>query len=216
MGLGDNPRILEHTISDLFMELKESKEVLDNLESFTRHSEEGMDYIASNKYLSGTEALISTMKAGRELMLKRVVSQLRSVYDYIIIDCQPSVDLLPMNALVAADEVIIPMQPTQFSLEGAELLVESLVEIIDMGLNDNIRICGILMTMVDGRTNETKHIIQKINETFGNQVRIFKAQIPNSVRVTESNRHGKSMLAFEPNNKITQAYMQCAEEIQNG
>ncbi|MCR5211060.1 MAG: AAA family ATPase, partial [Lachnospiraceae bacterium] len=141
---------------------------------------EGVSLLPSNLALSGMEvALVNVMS--RETVLKELLSAFKDDFDYILIDCSPSLGMLTINALVAADMVIIPAQPAYLSLIGLQQLIRTIGR-VKKSLNPGLDIGGVLLTMVDERTNYTKDIISLLTESYGSKIRIFETHIPYSVR----------------------------------
>ena len=179
---------------------------------FLQH-EEGVDLLPCDIELSSLEvALFNTMS--REFMLKRYVDEIRKDYDYILIDCMPSLGMLTINALVAADSVIIPSQPSFLSTKGLGLLMQSISK-VKRQINPNLKIDGILLTMVNDRTNNAKDIISALRSGIGTVVRVFDTEIPSSVRVAESSLEGKSIFAHEKDGKVAAAYEQFSKEVES-
>lgn len=179
---------------------------------FLRHNE-GVDLLPCDIELSSLEvALFNTMS--REFMLKRYVDEVRKDYDYILIDCMPSLGMLTINALVAADSVIIPSQPSFLLTKGLGLLMQSISK-VKRQINPNLKIDGILLTMVNDRTNNAKDIISALRSGIGTVVRVFDTEIPSSVRVAESSLEGKSIFAHEKDGKVAVAYEQFSKEVEN-
>ena len=175
------------------------------------HSDEGVDLMPSNIELSGIEtAMFSAMS--REYILKNYINQVKGNYDYILIDCTPSLGILPINALVAADSIVIPSQPRILSTKGLDLLMQSYRK-IQRGINPNLKIDGILFTMVDFRTNNDKFIISSMKETIGQRIRIFDTVIPASVKVSDANLECKSIFAYDSNCKVAMAYKDLTKEV---
>jgi len=132
----------------------------------------------------------------REFVLKTYVDQMRSQYDYILIDCTPSLGILPINAFVAADSIIVPSQPRILSTKGLDLLMQSYHK-VQRAINPNLRIDGILFTMVDARTNNDKFIIDTMRQGIGQKVNIFDSVIPSSVKVSEANLNCQSIFSYD-------------------
>ena len=174
------------------------------------HSSEGVDLLPANIELSGVEmSLFNAMS--REQVLKSVLSRVKENYDYILIDCMPSLGLMSVNALVAADSVIIPSAPDFLSTKGLNLLIRTISR-VRRQINPKLKIDGILMTMVDGRTNNAKSIIASLRSTLGGSVRVFDTEIPRSVRAAEASGEGKSIFAFDPKSRVAQAYANLAKK----
>ena len=146
------------------------------------HSEEGVDLLPANVELSGVEmSLFNAMS--REQVLKSVLGQVKENYDYILSDCMPSLGLMSVNALVAADSVIIPSSPDFLSTKGLNLLIRTISR-VRRQINPRLKIDGILVTMVDSRTNNAKNIITALRSTLGSSIRVFDTEIPRSVRAS--------------------------------
>ena len=175
------------------------------------HNKEGVDLLPSNIELSGLEtSLVNVMS--REFVLREYISQVKDRYDYILIDCMPSLGMLSINALVAADSVIIPCQPNYLSTKGINLLLGSVLK-VRRTINPKLRIDGILFTMVDGRTKNAKEIIESLRQTMGQNIRVFETEIPRSVRVAESSLMGQSVLSYDSGGKAAAAYRALTKEV---
>ena len=176
------------------------------------HSE-GVDLIPSNIELSGMEVGLFNVMS-REFVLKECIAPLRKNYDYILIDCMPSLGMMTINALVAADSVIIPSQPNFLSTKGLNLLLRSISK-IKRQINPRLRIDGILLTMVDSRTNNAKEIIASLRSTVGEKIRVFQTEIPFSVRAAECSLSGESIFSHDKNGKVAAAYEALAKEVKD-
>ena len=172
---------------------------------------EGMDYLPSNIELSGMEMHLFNIMS-REYVLKNCVDPVRRDYDYILIDCLPSLGMLTVNALVAADSVIIPSQPSFLSAKGLDLLLKSISR-VRRSINPGLTIDGILLTMVDRRTNNANEIISSLRESIGRQLNVFSTEIPRSVRAAEASVTGGSIFEYDKNGKVALAYEQLAKEV---
>ena len=180
-------------------------------EAIIIHSEEGVDLLPANVELSGVEmSLFNAMS--REQVLKSVLGQVKENYDYILIDCMPSLGLMSVNALVAADSVIIPSSPDFLSTKGLNLLIRTISR-VRRQINPRLKIDGILVTMVDSRTNNAKNIITALRSTLGSSIRVFDTEIPRSVRAAEASGEGKSIFAFDPKSRVAQAYTNLTKEV---
>jgi chromosome partitioning protein len=170
-----------------------------------------VDLLPCNIELSAIEvSLVNAMS--RELILKSVIEELRSEYDYIIIDCSPSLGMLTINALAACDSVIIPVTAEYLSAKGLELLLKNIVR-VKKRINPNIEIDGILLTMFVERTNLSKEITEMITEAYGNVINIFSQRIPKSVTVGYSVLKSKSIIEYAKTNKVALAYQEFAKEV---
>ena len=172
---------------------------------------EGIDLLPANIELSGMEtALFNVMS--REYVLKNVIDSVRTKYDYILIDCMPSLGMMTINSLVAADSVIIPSQPNFLSTKGLDLLLKSITK-IRRNINPNLKIDGILLTMVDGRTNNAKDVIESLRSGIGQSIRVFDTEIPHSVRAAECSLYGESIFSYDKNGKVAEAYRALTKEV---
>lgn len=166
------------------------------------HHGEGVDLLPSNIELSGLEVrLINAIS--RERVLKTCMSEVKKNYDYVLIDCMPSLGMLTINALAAADSVIIPTQPHYLSAKGLELLLRS-VSKVRRQINPHLRIDGILMTMVMPRTNISKEVTALVKSAYGQNIKVFDAQIPHSIRAVEATAEGKSIFAYDKTERLPQ------------
>ena len=173
--------------------------------------QEGVDLLPSNIELSGLEISLFNVMS-REFILKGYVDEVRSNYDYILIDCMPSLGMMTVNSLVAADSVIIPSQPNFLSTKGLNLLMHSISK-VKRQINPRLQIDGILLTMVDSRTNNAKDIISSLRSTMGSNIRVFDTEIPHSVRAAECSLVGKSIFAHDKSGKVAAAYENLTKEV---
>lgn len=165
------------------------------------HHDEGVDFIPSNIELSELEVrLINTMS--REQALREYLDCVKENYDYILIDCMPSLGVITINALVAADKVIIPTQPNYLSAKGLDLLAQS-IRRVQRRLNPQLEIAGTLFTMVDNRTNHARSVIEALRS---GSLPVFDTEIPFSVRAAEAALEGKSIFAHDKNGKVADSY----------
>lgn len=207
MGL-QNPDELSDTLSTLMLAEMEYRPIYPDHGII--HHKEGVDLLPGNIELSGVElSLFNTMS--RELVLRNVLDRLRCNYDYILIDCMPSLGLMNINALAAADSVIIPLQPHFLSTKGLNLLLRSVAR-VRRQINPKLRIDGILFTMVDSRTNNSQSIMSSLRSTVGDSIRVFNTEIPRSVRAVEAAEQGKSIYLLDKNGKVAEAYANRIEE----
>jgi chromosome partitioning protein len=174
-------------------------------------NDEGFDILPGNIELSELEVtLVNVMN--RERILKEYITMQSPFYDYIIIDCAPSLGTITTNVFVASDSVLIPVQASYMPVKGLEQLVKQITR-IKKHINPHLEIEGILMTMVNERTNFAKEILDKVQKSYGKNVRVFKNFIPRSVRAEESTAVGVSIFTFEPNGKIAAAYKSLTDEV---
>ena len=177
-----------------------------------RH-QEGIDLMPANITLANTEVGL-IMAMNREQILKQYLDPLKPKYNYIILDCMPSLGMLTINSLAAADKVIIPVQAHYLSARGLEQLLGTIKKVKHQ-INPNIRIEGILLTMVDERTNYAKDISQTIRHTYSGQIKVFDTSIPLSVRAAEISASGQSIYAYDPKGKVAAAYKDLTKEVIN-
>nr|WP_283163400.1 AAA family ATPase [Sporolactobacillus mangiferae] len=170
---------------------------------------ENLDVIPSAIQLAGAEIeLVSTIS--REVRLKRALQEVKDTYDYIVIDCPPSLGLLTINALTAADAVIIPVQCEYYALEGLSQLLNT-VRLVQKHLNHHLAIEGVLLTMLDARTNLGLQVIQEVKKYF--QDRVFKTIIPRNVRLSEAPSHGQPIILYDSRSKGAEVYLDFAKEV---
>ena len=177
-----------------------------------RHTE-GVDLLPSNIELSGMETGLFNIMS-REYVLKGYVETVRKNYDYILIDCMPSLGMMTINALVAADSVIIPSQPSFLSTKGLNLLLRSISKVKSI-INPGLAIDGILLTMVDSRTNNAKDIAKALRTDVGQKIRVFETEIPHSVRAAECSLTGESIFSHDRNGKVAEAYEALTKEVED-
>ena len=176
------------------------------------HHGEGVDILPSNIELSGMETGLFNIMS-REYVLRNYIDSVRKNYDYILIDCMPSLGMMTINAVVAADSVIIPSQPSFLSTKGLNLLLHSISK-VKRSINPSLKIDGILFTMVDSRTNNAKDIIETLRDTVGQNIRIFDTEIPHSVRAAECSLTGESIFAHDKTGKVAAAYENLTKEVE--
>jgi chromosome partitioning protein len=175
------------------------------------HQAEGIDLIPANISLAGLEvALVNTMN--RERILKQFLEPVKGNYDYVLLDCMPSLGMLTVNALAAADAALVPVQANYLSAKGLEQLLQTINK-VKQQINPKLRIEGILLTMVDGRTNYGREISSLIRDTYGGHIKIFNSEIPRSVRAAEISAEGKSIFLHDPKGKVAEAYQNLTKEV---
>ncbi len=203
------PDRLEYTLATLLSDVIEEESV--SVSDAIIHHEEGVDIIPANIELSTLEInLVNAMS--REVMLRSLVEAIRDDYDYIIIDCMPSLGMLTINALACADGVLIPVQAAYLPVKGLEHLIRTISR-VHRRLNKKLRIEGILLTMVDSRTNFAKDISKLVVDTYSDQIRVFDTLIPLSVRAAEISAGGTSIYEYDPKGKAACAYKTLTEEV---
>src|SRR3989344_4486653 len=169
----------------------------------------GLDVLPAAQSLAGANVELVSMEQ-REFRLKQVLNPIRNNYDYIIIDCPPSLGLLTVNALTASERVIIPVQCEYFALEGLSQLLKT-VELVRGGLNPDLQVLGVLLTMYDRRNQLSNQVLNEVHKNFPG--RVFDAVIPRTVSLAEAPSFGKTILQFDPDSKAARAYRQLAEEV---
>ena len=175
------------------------------------HHVEGVDLIPANIELAGLEvALVNSMN--REKMLKQVLDSARREYDYILLDCTPSLGMLTVNALAAADTTLIPVQAQYLSAKGLEQLLQT-IQKVRRKINPKLKIEGILMTMTDSRTNYGREIDALIRQVYGSKIRVFEQPVPHSVIAAEISAEGRSIFAHDPKGKVAAAYQSLTREV---
>ncbi len=208
-GLGYNSGDFEHDIYDIMTG------VCDISEGIIKTRYKNLSLIPSTLNLAGIEfEFVKTMLENKEFhqneQLKNCISTIQDKYDYIIIDCQPSLGITTMNALVASNSVIIPVQCEFFALEGITQLLNSII-MVQSNMNPDLRIEGVLLTMLDGRTNIGLEVIEEVRKYFKNKV--FNTIIPRLVRLVEAPSHGKPISDYDPTSRATLAYQNLAKEV---
>ena len=175
------------------------------------HHEEGVDLMPCNIELAALEqTLINVMR--REYVLKQYIDMISEEYDYIILDCMPSLGMVTINALTAADSVLIPCQPSYLPIVGLEQLIVTIGKVRKY-LNQDLKIEGVLFTIVDGRTNFSKDIMKLLKESYGESLHFFEECIPKSVRAEEIAAEGVSIYKHDPKGKVALAYESLVKEV---
>jgi chromosome partitioning protein len=192
-----------HTIYDVLIDGKDISTAI------CRTEMEGLDLIPADKNLIGVNLDLVGVDQ-RESVLMNRLNGITQSYQYILIDCPPALDLLTLNALMAASAVLIPIQCEFFALEGISSLMDTIDRVRD-AFSHPLRIEGILLTMYDERMNLTRQVAADLREFFGNEV--FRTVIPRSVRLAEAPSHGKPILDYDPGSRGSEAYIQLAKEI---
>ncbi|MBR2179044.1 MAG: ParA family protein [Selenomonadaceae bacterium] len=203
-GLGINKSTINSTIYDILIDNVEAKYAL----QMTNY---GVTVLPSNINLAGAEVeLVSAI--ARESKLRNALDQIRSDYDYILIDCPPSLGLLTINALAAADSIIIPIQCEFYALEGVTQL-RNTIDLIKSSLNPLLAIEGIVMTMYDSRTNLSQQIVENVKKHYGYLV--YDTLIPRSIRLAEAPSYGMPIISYDSKCKSSEIYLKLAEEVLN-
>lgn len=169
----------------------------------------GLDIMPAAPSLAGATVELVSMDE-RETRLRKVLNSVRTNYDYILIDCPPSLSLLTVNALAASEKVIIPVQCEYYALEGLSQLLET-IDLVRNGVNPDLQVLGVLLTMYDRRNQLSNQVVNEVHKNFPG--RVFEAVIPRTVSLAEAPSFGKTILQFDPDSKAARAYRQLAEEI---
>ena len=175
------------------------------------HHKENVDLLPANIELSALEVTMGNVMS-RELIMKEYIEAVRTKYDYILIDCMPSLGLMTINALVAADSVLIPVQAAYLPVKGLQQLIHT-IAMVKKRLNRKLIFEGILLTMVDFRTNYAKDVAGKVREAYGEKIEIFDTVIPMSVKAAETSAEGVSIFSHCLNGKVAKAYETIAKEV---
>lgn len=175
------------------------------------HHAEGFDFIPANIELAGLEtALVNVMS--RELVLRQLLNGMKASYDYILIDCMPSLGMITINALAAADEVLIPVEAAYLPVKGLQQLIKTIGR-VHRKLNPSLNIMGILFTKVDRRTNFARDISAQIREVYGEKINIFANCIPLSVKAAETSAEGISIYCHDPKGSVAAGYLSLTREV---
>lgn len=202
------PDNIEYTISNIMADIIEENEI--GCSGILQHNE-GIDFIPANISLSSLEVQLINV-IGRENILKQYINTIKNNYDYVIIDCSPSLGMITVNALVSADSVLIPVQAAYLPVKGLQDLIKTIGK-VKRQLNSKLEIEGILITMVDNRTIYSKEIINLLHQEYGSKVKIFNSVIPRSVKQEESAVEGKSIYEYASKNKVANSYSDLVLEI---
>lgn len=202
-GAGIEKADVEHCIYDVLVDDMEATDVI------RQTKVENLYAIPASIQLAGAEIeLVPTIS--REVRLKRALEEVEDQYDYIIIDCPPSLGLLTLNALTAADAVLIPVQCEYYALEGLSQLLNT-VRIVQKHLNHDLKIEGVLLTMFDARTNLGIQVIEEVKKYF--QDKVYRTIIPRNVRLSEAPSHGEPIIIYDPKSKGAEVYLELAKEV---
>lgn len=203
------PDKLSLTLSDMMQKVMMEEPVVPG--EGILHHQEGVDLMPANIELSGMEvSLVNAMS--RETILKQYLDTIKKDYDFILLDCMPSLGMLTVNALAAADNVLIPVQAAYLPAKGLEQLLQTINK-VRRQINPKLRIEGILLTMVDSRTTYAKEIANLIRENYGGKLKVYKTDIPRSVRAEEISAEGTSIFKHDPKGKVADAYRVLTKEV---
>ena len=203
------PEELPVTIADMMKKVVDEKEIKPG--EGILHHKEGMDLMPSSIELSGMEvSLVNTIS--RETVLKEYLESVKRDYDFVLLDCSPSLGMLTINAMAAADTLLIPVQTSYLPAKGLEQLLQT-VNKVRRQINPRLKIEGILLTMVDARTNDAKEISELIRNAYGGKIKVYDTEIPRSVRASEISKEGTSIFKHDPGGKVADAYRELTREV---
>ena len=195
------PDLMEQSMNDEPIKIKEA----------ILHHKENVDVIPSSLDLSALEmSLVNAMS--REYTMRNCLSEVKKDYDYIILDCMPSLGMITINALASADSVIIPVQSQYFAARGMTQLLKTISK-VKRQINPELKIDGVLLTLVDRRTNLSKEIENQLKENYGSMLKLYNTKIPLAIKTAESTSHGKSIFTYDKSNRVAEAYSSFAKEV---
>jgi len=203
-GIGIKKKTLDYTVYDLLIDSD-----FETKTAILPTAIEGLDIIPASVDLAGAEIELVQID-GREKRLKNAIDKVRERYDYIFIDCPPSLGLLTINSLTAVDSVLIPLQCEFYALEGVSQLMNT-IELVKRGLNPDLEIEGVILSMFDGRTNLSAQVVQEVKKYFGDKV--YSTVIPRNIRLAEAPGYGMAITQYDPKSKGAEAYIEFAEEF---
>ncbi|MFF2889197.1 ParA family protein [Paenibacillus sp. NPDC057967] len=202
-GLGINKADVPNCIYDVLIDDVHPKDAM------VETSVPGLTVIPATIQLAGAEIeLVPTIS--RELRLKKSLHMVKSQFDYVLIDCPPSLGILTINSLTAADSVLIPIQCEYYALEGLSQLLNT-VRLVQKHLNTTLQIEGVLLTMLDARTNLGIQVIEEVKKYF--QQKVYQTIIPRNVRLSEAPSHGQAIITYDPRSKGAEVYLELAKEV---
>jgi len=197
------------TTADVMAKIMKDETIIPD-EGLLHHSE-GVDLMPANLELCAMETgLVNAMS--REMTLKKYIDSVKDRYDYVLIDCMPSLGMVTVNALTAADSVMIPVQAHYLPAKGMTQLLQTISR-VKRYTNPNLKIDGIVMTLVDRRTNLSREVYDIIRSNYGSRIRVFDSQIPLGVSAAEVSAKGMSIYAYDPNGKVSDAYQRLTKEV---
>ena len=208
LGWQDNDS-LQTTITDKFSEIMREENANPRF-GILKH-EEGVDLLPSNLELSAMEMMLVTTMS-RETVMRNYLSKVKADYDYVLIDCMPSLGMVTLNALAAADSVIIPVQAQYLPAKGMTQLLQT-IQKVKQHINPGLKIDGILLNIVDNRTNLAKSTADALRQNFGGYIHIYRSSIPMAVKAAEVASKGISIYKYEPSSPVARAYAEFAKEV---
>lgn len=208
---GFNPEDIEHTVYDVLASTIKNDGSMSIRDAIVQTRNPNIELVPANVELSQAQLdLVGALT--RELVLKKMIQPVRNSYDYVLIDCLPSLGLLTINALSAADKIIIPLQADFLAMKGLSFLLSTIIRVKDR-LNQALEISGILFTMTSSRTLHCKEVIEVTKRAFSDRIRVFDTLIPTSVRFKEAPAAGGSILTYAPNSAGADAYRLFTKEV---
>lgn len=203
-GVGIAKKGLEKTTYEILVD-----DNINPMEAIMSTGVKNLDIIPASVHLAGAEIELVKLES-REKRLKKAIDTIKGNYDYIFIDCPPSLGLLTINSLTAVDSVLIPIQCEFYALEGVSQLM-STIELVKMRLNPNLQIQGVILSMFDGRTNLSIQVVEEVKKYF--REKVYTTVIPRNVRLAEAPSYGVPITEYDPRSSGAQAYMEFAEEF---
>lgn len=197
------------TIGHLMMSVLEEEDLPDASEYVWER--EGVDFIPASMMLSAVDAKLR-LEMGTEKILSRILDEVKDGYDFVIVDTCPSMGALTINALSAADYVIVTANPQLLAMKGLQGFLKTVSKIKNR-INDRLQVAGILLTMCEGRTNLCKTISEEVRETFEGKLKVFKSTVPSTVKVGEAVYYGEPLMEYAPDTKACEAYRKLAKEV---
>ena len=202
-GLGIKKANVEKDVYDVLV----NEEPMQNVIMHSAH--EGLDIVPATIQLSGAEIELTPQMA-RETRLQNAIKQINDQYDYVLIDCPPSLGLITINAFTASDSILIPVQSEYYALEGLSQLLNT-VQLVQKHFNPNLYVEGVLLTMYDARTNLGAQVNEEVRKFF--KEKVYKSIIPRNVRLSEAPSHGLPIIDYDPNSKGAKVYMKLTKEV---
>lgn len=214
-SLGWNPDLLDITVSSVLQKMIVKDYALQSGFGILR-SKEDVELLPANIELAAMEMQLLSVYIGREKILSNYLEMIAGEYDYILIDCKPSLDIITLNALTAADSVLIPVQAQYYSVKGLEQLLNTISQVVSGGLNTKLVVEGILLTLANPQTNNFKEIKKIVEHAYGQHITIYETYIPRAVTAEEAPASGTSIYAYDGGGKVAAAYMHFTEEFLKG
>jgi len=211
ISLGFNPEQLQKTVYDALVSVVNGNGTQSILDAIATTTNPSVDLAPANVELSQAQLDLVTIPQ-REQVLKKIIQPVRKKYDFILIDCLPSLGLLTINALVAADKVLIPLQADFLAMKGLAMLLTTIIRVKER-LNPRLEIAGVVFTMTNPRTLHCKEVMDVTKKAFSNRIHVFETVIPTSVRFKEAPAAGQSILSYAPDSDGAQAYRLLTKEV---